>query len=272
MVKIKRTIKYSIFIIIGLIFLINPLVISALEQNVYDEAKLFTINENSQLSNLAIKIEKEYEMDIVIVTINDSQNKSSRDFADNFYEANYLVQNKDKSGILFLIDLDNQEAYIATFNKAIKYITDSRQKDILDSVFANGIDDRNYFQASQTFLLKSQDYLKKGIPILSEKDETSKNKNSLSILEAGISVGLGAIISGLFYKRAKSSYKVKNPIAPNNLKTNSKTNFNVSQDLLINSQIESKVISKSTNDETDIKSSTHTSKNGNTFGGSGKKI
>lgn len=272
MVKTKRYFKASILMIIGLIFLINPLTLKAVDKNVYDDANLFSVNEMIELSDHTKKLKNEYEMDIVIVTTVDALNKSSQDFAEQFYKENYLSKSKEDSAILFLIDLDNQEVYIATYNKAIEYLSDSRQKSILDSVFANGLDDKDYFQASKTFLLKTEDYLKKGIPQINEKDEIISEKNSLTFVEAGVSLIIGAIISFIFYKKTQKSYKVKNPIVANNLKANTKTNFTVSQDILINSKTESEVLKNHQKDDVDTKSSTHTSKSGETFGGSGRKI
>ena len=90
MVKTKRYFKASILMIIGLIFLINPLTLKAVDKNVYDDANLFSVNEMIELSDHTKKLKNEYEMDIVIVTTVDALNKSSQDFAEQFYKENYL--------------------------------------------------------------------------------------------------------------------------------------------------------------------------------------
>ena len=105
-------------------------------------------------------------MDIVIVTTNDTMG--------NLLEILLMITlimvdlewEEDYSGILFLIDMDNGEAYISTTGIAIRYLTDERIESILDLVFDNGLIDGDYYGAAVGFLKGTEDYLEKGfLPI-----------------------------------------------------------------------------------------------------------
>ena len=74
---------------------------------VFDEANLLLEDEEESLNLKANNLSDKYNMDIVIVTTNDTMGKSSRDFADDYFDYGGFGVGEDYSGILFLIDMDN---------------------------------------------------------------------------------------------------------------------------------------------------------------------
>src|SRR5690606_7002669 len=106
---------------------------------VFDDAMLFSDDERVALEVEANNLSSEYKMDIVIVTTNNAEGKTSREYADDFYYYGGFGVGDDYDGILFLIDMDNREAYIYTSGIGIRYLTDLRMDKVLDRVFDEGL-------------------------------------------------------------------------------------------------------------------------------------
>lgn len=270
MVNTKRNTIFFIMFAMLTIFILNPIIVKADGLKVFDEANLLTADDISTLDNDANTLGNKYNMDIVIVTIDDAEGKDSREFADDYYDYNGFKAD----GILFLIDMDNSEVYISTSGQAIKYITDERNEKILDTVFDSGIGDGDYYNSIKGFLSSTQQYLEAGIPS-DQFSEDEKADNSLSLLDGIISVISGAFVSGGFFLKTKSKYKMKNLPKPLNFRSNSIVNFGTQEDRLVDTFMTQRIIPKSNdnnNSSSSGKSTTHTSSSGNTHGGGGRKF
>lgn len=121
------------------------------DEKVYDFADLFTLDEKKELYDSIQTYIKKFNMDMVIVTINENNKSSSMEYADDFYDYNYFGINDSKDGILFLIDMDTRHIYITTTGKAIKKYNDSRIDDMLDKAY-NFMISEDYFEAAQAFI------------------------------------------------------------------------------------------------------------------------
>ena len=85
-----------------------------------DNADLLTdIEESALLSKLA-NISSNQQMDIVIVTVNDLDGETPRDYADDFYDFNCYAED----GALLLISMENSDWYISTSGYGITAVTD----------------------------------------------------------------------------------------------------------------------------------------------------
>lgn len=104
MVKRYKFITLNILVILLLFMLFKTVNIKAVEIKLYDQAILFSQQEQNLLEIEANRISDEFQMDIVIVTTNDTNNKSARDYADDFYDENNVGIGNDHDGIMFLID------------------------------------------------------------------------------------------------------------------------------------------------------------------------
>ena len=147
-------------------------------------------------------------MDIVIVTTNDAAGKTSREYADDFFDYGGFGVGPDYDGILFLIDMDNREAYISTSGIAIRYLTDLRLDKILDRVFDEGLLDGDYYGAAMGFLKGTRTYLEAGIPSdqYNEPEKVVKPKK-ITVIDVIIGLVGGLIASGSFYFGTKARYK-----------------------------------------------------------------
>ncbi|NLW28287.1 MAG: TPM domain-containing protein [Erysipelothrix sp.] len=270
MVKRYKFITLNILVILLLFMLFKTVNIKAVEIKLYDQAILFSQQEQNLLEIEANRISDEFQMDIVIVTTNDTNNKSARDYADDFYDENNVGIGNDHDGIMFLIDLDNREIYILKSGIGIQYLTDQRVDNIIDTVLSGGIQEENYYKAANAFLNETKNYLKAGIPVA--KDPSLKVKNSLSALEGIISLIMGSGFASLFYFKTKAKYKMKNPIKPLLIKDNSNINLTKEEDILIDTQTTKRIIPRSDHKDTSNKSTTHTTTSGKTHGGAGAKF
>ena len=106
------------------------------DQRVFDQAELLSeVEEQVIQQEIETRIEK-LEMDIVVVTTSDAMGKSTRDYADDYYDQNgFGYGDSYGPGILFLIDMDNREYYISTAGRAITEFTDDEIDRMLDDIY-----------------------------------------------------------------------------------------------------------------------------------------
>lgn len=105
------------------------------EDKVYDYAGLFTKDEKASLQEDCIKLADQLELDVVVLSIDDAEGKSSETYANDFYDSrNFGYEGNRGSGILLLYDMDNRMVYLDTAGDAQKLITDDEVEEILDEV------------------------------------------------------------------------------------------------------------------------------------------
>lgn len=151
-------------IIFMLIFISIACPVYAEKKLVADQAALFTAEEEAALLQAATALGGKYKMDIVIVTTSDAGGKTSREYADDYFDDNGYGVGDDRDGILLLLDFDNREAYISTSGSGIKYLTDERIERILDDVFNSGLTEGDNYGAANAFLKSTERFLAAGIP------------------------------------------------------------------------------------------------------------
>ncbi|HWR60228.1 MAG TPA: TPM domain-containing protein [Clostridia bacterium] len=272
---VKRNFRKAISIIFVLLLVISiagP--VYADKELVADQAGLFTEEEAESLRQAAVTLGEKYSMDIVIVTTSDAEGKSSRDYADDYFDYNGYGIGGERDGILFLLDYDNREAYISTSGSGIRYLTDERIERILDEVFENGLTDGDNFGAANAFLETAEGYLAAGIP----GDQHSVPEpvaNTLSVAEAVA----GAAVSGAFglgfFTMIKSRYKGKPRPGIFEYRKNSIVNMGITADNLANQYVTTRIIPKSpppSSSGSSGRSTTHRSSSGRSHGGGGRKF
>lgn len=129
------------------------------EQRVFDQANLFTEEESASLQEtLSTEIEK-LQCDIMILTTDDAEGKTTMDYAETFYtEQEGGYDSTNKTGVVFTIDLDNRTFWITTSGEAITYINDARIQEIRDAVY-DDVANENYGSAAATFISQLDTYM-----------------------------------------------------------------------------------------------------------------
>ncbi len=274
MVTFKSKITSFLFCLILFVFVLSPILGNAAGTKVYDDANLFTNKEKVLLDKEANALGEDYNMDIVIVTIDDAEGKSSRVYADDYFDYNGFGIGNRRDGILFLLDMDNREIYISTSGEGIRYLTDKRIENILQDVYDSGISDGDFYSGAKMFLTSTGSYLKSGIPSNQySEDEKVGDKNKVSLMDGLISLIGGAIGSSGFYFKTKSKYKMKNPIKPLTFRDNSIVNLGSNENKLLDTITTHRLIPRPTSNNSSAgRSTTHTSSSGRTHGGGGKKF
>lgn len=147
------------------------------QSKVYDGAGLFTEEEINNIQVMCINSAKQTELDVMIVTTDDAEGKSSEEYADDFYDNMKFGYDQMASGILFLIDMDNREYYISTAGKAIEYFNDDILEDMINSLHDYMVSG-DYYTASEAFITAVTNFvLQGGTSSRSETDGQSVNGN-----------------------------------------------------------------------------------------------
>ncbi len=126
---------------------------------IYDEANLLSENDEASLLTKLEKYSEKYSADIAIVTTNDAGGLTAQAYADAYAEKIGQSMSRDEyPGILFLIDMDNREIYMATQGQAMNYYDDYRINKVLDNCY-NYITDGDYKGTCDAFLKGVRDYM-----------------------------------------------------------------------------------------------------------------
>lgn len=100
------------------------------QQKVYDYANLLTDSEEESLAAATKEILGTYKLDTVVVTTADAENKSSMEYADDFYDYNGFGYGETYDGLLLLIDMENRMVWLSTCGSAIPMFSDSHIEEI----------------------------------------------------------------------------------------------------------------------------------------------
>ena len=135
------------------------------KEYVYDEADLISILDEEELNERCQEASEEFKMDIVIATTYNTDGRTARTYAEDLIVENDLGYENDdraeKSCILFLIDLDNNETYIATSGFSILCVEDEDIEDILDQIYVYIRND--YYMSCLAFIDKTEYVLDKNL-------------------------------------------------------------------------------------------------------------
>ncbi len=118
--------KIAVFLAAFVLCLAFPLAILAdtSAAKLIDDANLFSSSEYEEATAILEEVSNKYGVDIAILTVNGLQGKTIRDFSDDFYDEHGYGTGEDKSGVLWVIDMDSRESYISTSGEGISAVTD----------------------------------------------------------------------------------------------------------------------------------------------------
>ena len=96
--------KIVVFLIISIITVTSCInVFAANYSRIVDEADLLSYDQEQELEAYIDEVSEKHKFDLVIVTVNSLNGKTSTEFADDFYDYNDYGFGKDKDGALLLI-------------------------------------------------------------------------------------------------------------------------------------------------------------------------
>ena len=161
----RKGMPTAFFIVVFLLFSSCTMALNSLgdETRVFDDAGLFTREEIDSFQSQITSMKKEMNMDVLIVTASDTNGKSAKQYAEDYYINGSYGVGSDYRGVLFLIDMDNREMYILPVGKMNRFLTDQRWNAILDSSYES-ISQGDYAASTQAFLDGVTKYYRAGIP------------------------------------------------------------------------------------------------------------
>lgn len=123
-----------ILIILCVLLLIAP---AALAENlplVVDDAGLLTEGAQADLQFAAQRVSALHGMDVVLLTVDTLDGKTAKEYAADYYDGMGYGRGDSKSGILFMVAMEEREWYMLTTGEGILTFTDYGLNAIADDV------------------------------------------------------------------------------------------------------------------------------------------
>ena len=128
------------------------------QQKVYDEADLLTEDQEESLQEEAVELAEESEMDVVMVTTDDTGNLNTSQYNEEFYNSHsFGYEGPGGSGIQFLIDMEHRQYYLLTAGEGDTRYTDAEIEKIYDRI-APAMEEGDYADACSRFLEAAERY------------------------------------------------------------------------------------------------------------------
>lgn len=133
------------------------------KQYIYDDADIFTENERADLEQRAAEYSEENEIDILILTKDESDRKDIEPYIDDFYDEQgpgYDGEHGDTVilGLDFSGGPGERDLYVAGFYEGEKYIDNDRGAQIVEQVIPDLSED-DYYDASLLYFEKVDQYM-----------------------------------------------------------------------------------------------------------------
>ncbi len=161
----KRLLRCAALLcLLGSVLLITAVAAPVSEDRVFDQANLLTEVEEQKLEQSISRLQDKIGIDLVLVTTDDLNGLHRMQYADNYYDDGGFGRGPDRSGVLYLLDMENRIPYLSTCGKMIDRLTDQRIESIHDVMFdelARG----DYYAALNRFLGEIRRYTVKSLSL-----------------------------------------------------------------------------------------------------------
>ncbi len=120
-------------------------------RKVVDEADLLTSSEEAELEQKVQALVDKYQMDIVLVTVRSLGGKSYEAYADDYFDYNGYGIGSKRSGVLFLLSMEDRDLYISTSGEAIDALSDRDINGLLSKA-SDELADNEFYEAFNSYL------------------------------------------------------------------------------------------------------------------------
>lgn len=230
-----------------------------------DYAGLLSESEKNTLNEQLKSLSDEYNLDVVVVTVNSLNGSTVVDYADDYYDYN----NYRADGILLLVAMSEREWSISTKGLAVDYFTDYGLS-IMEDDMLNYLSDGDYYEAFNRFKNDVKDfidYAKEDAPIDIDNQVPERFSGKHVVIAAGVALFVTAIVAIIITSNMKSVHN--NYFAGNYVVANSFI-LTGSSDWFINktvSRTRRPKVERSSGSHGGGGSSTHISHSGSSHGG-----
>lgn len=228
---------------------------------VVDEAGVLSADEIAAFEGKLARFEQKTKSQAVVVIVPSLNGKSREAFADDYFDYNGYGYGEEKEGVLLLIATGDGtpgsgDMQISTHgSKTIGKLSDRKIERLLDTLYDDGLKDRNYASAIDSYI----------------DDLSFCFFNTISSRDAAVGVGGGLLTFLLSFFGIKRRNKVKEMEPAFNAGKNAAVSFAATDDKLISSNVSTQKIIRY-DPSSDDESSTHTSSSGETHGGGGRSF
>lgn len=249
-------------------------IVKAESQYVYDNASLFSDEEEQDLERSCTEFERNTKLHMVILTERSSGSEDCQAIADDFYDKKYP---KEPNGVCFLIDMGQRQIVISTSGIMQYYMSDAEIDDILQA--AQGYaKDGDYAGTFAKMITMTQECFDRGVSdadYLITEDGSIIHYRKINSTEALISVIAAAATGILVYFGIWKSYRRKKNRGAKSYADLKRVNIRDRRDALIDRHVSMHKIQKDDGNHGGGVSgggggggsTVHTSSSGNSHGG-----
>jgi uncharacterized protein len=252
-----------------------PVFAASAAERVFDYARLFTAEERESLQGRIDAHVANYNMDVIVLTIDDNGGKTASAYADDFYDDYGFGYGRDHAGVLFLIDMDGREIYISTSGRMIDILNDARVEALLDIQY-DFVAEERYYDAMAAAINETAALIGAG-PVSGQYRYHEDRYLEPWWIAVSIAIGVGTaliVVAGI-----NKAYKKEFKPVPYDYKNESKLNLTLKTDDLIDTQVSRQYVPPPSNyggggsaGGGSFRSTTHTSSAGRTHGGGGRRF
>ena len=186
-------------------------------ERVFDQAGLFTPEQEKDLNAAIALFQQETGMDFVVVTsLKDlgPRDESYQAAADDFYDQGDFGFGEEYSGALYYVNMEARYQHLNTTGDMIDYMTDRRISAAIDAV-TRDLSAGRYAAAAEGIISRVQGYVQAGIPegqyrySVEEGRRVSGYHKALTLNEILLSAVAAVVVGFLAIKAVESRYKLK---------------------------------------------------------------
>ncbi|MBR6587341.1 MAG: TPM domain-containing protein [Kiritimatiellae bacterium] len=253
--------KKRIFTLLGILLLSVCLIQSALASDgivrFVDDADLLTDSEEAALSAKLDEISLRQNLDVVIVTVNSTGDRTAAEYADDTYDTGGYGED----GVLLLIDMNNRKWAVSTSGYGITAFTDAGLDYLTDQI-TDPMSAGKWKEAFQSFAGLCDEFItqaRTGSPY----DAGNLPKKPFTPLLTGlVSLGIGFVIAFFRMNKWKTQlYSVRAKAEAKEYVKGGSLRLTEQKDLFLYRRVDRREKAESGG------SSTHTSSSGKTHGG-----
>ncbi len=237
-----------------------------------DEAGVLEKEQYEELEKELEDVSAQQACDVVIITVSDLEGKEASVYADDYYDEYGYGHGQELDGILFLLDMGDRNWAISTSGFGITAFTDAGQEYIMEQI-SGELKDNDYNQAFQDFTSLCDKFLtqaKTGEPY--DTGHLPKESLDLFWLPADILIGLVIALIIALFKRSRLT-SVREKVNAQDYVVPGSIHLTTRQDHLVNRTVTKKpIVREEEKEEVKTGSTTHTSSQGKTHGGSSGKF
>lgn len=194
---------HTLFLCILMLISLTFSVSAAEPYRVVDLAGLLAEEEISELADTLADIRDTWDMDVVIVTINDLQGSDATTYADDYYDYNGYGED----GILLLVSIDDRQWAISTCGYG-QYVFTDAGIDYMAEQFLPDLSAGNYADAFRIFAELCEEYLEQAfVDAPYDVGDFSDNSFRLGkrlLICFGVGLLIALVAVGIMYGQLKS--------------------------------------------------------------------